>query len=77
VFENRLVRKIFGPKRNVVIGGWRKLHNEELHNFILNNMGEECDMHGRCLKCIENFGKPGKRSLERHKHKWEDSLKIS
>jgi hypothetical protein len=28
VFENRVLRRIFGPKRNKVIGGWRKLHNE-------------------------------------------------
>jgi hypothetical protein len=33
VFENRLLRKIFGPKRDERIGGWRKLHNEELHNL--------------------------------------------
>jgi hypothetical protein len=31
VFENRIVRRIFGPKRNEVTGEWRKLHNEELH----------------------------------------------
>jgi hypothetical protein len=33
VFENRVVRGIFGPKRNEVTGGWRELHNEELHNL--------------------------------------------
>jgi hypothetical protein len=35
VFENRLLRRklVFGPKRNEVIGGLRKLHNEELHNL--------------------------------------------
>jgi hypothetical protein len=33
VSENRLLRKIFGPKREEVAGGWRRLHNEELHNF--------------------------------------------
>jgi hypothetical protein len=32
VFENRVLR-IFGPKRDEVTGGWRKLHNEELHNL--------------------------------------------
>jgi hypothetical protein len=32
VFENRVLRIIFGLKREV-IGGWRKLHNEEFHNF--------------------------------------------
>jgi hypothetical protein len=33
VFENRVLRRIFGPKANKVIGGWRKLHNEDLHNL--------------------------------------------
>jgi hypothetical protein len=31
VFENRVLRRMFGPKRAEVTGGWRKLHNEELH----------------------------------------------
>jgi hypothetical protein len=31
--ENRVPRRIFGPKRNEVIGSWRNLHNEELHNL--------------------------------------------
>jgi hypothetical protein len=33
VFENRVLRRIFGPKRDEVTGGWRKLHNEELHKL--------------------------------------------
>jgi hypothetical protein len=33
VFENRLLRRILGPKRDEVTGGWRKLHNEELHKL--------------------------------------------
>jgi hypothetical protein len=33
VFENRVLRRIFGPKRDEVIGGWRKLHNKELYNL--------------------------------------------
>jgi hypothetical protein len=33
VFENRVLRRIFVPKRNEVTGEWRKLHNEELHNL--------------------------------------------
>jgi hypothetical protein len=33
VFENRVLRIIFGPKRDEVTGGWRKLRNEELHNL--------------------------------------------
>jgi hypothetical protein len=45
VFQNRVLRRIFGPKRDEVTGGgggWRKLHNEDLHNLysspsIINN----------------------------------------
>jgi hypothetical protein len=33
VFENRVLRRIFGPKRDEVTRDWRKLHNEELHNL--------------------------------------------
>jgi hypothetical protein len=33
VFENRVLRRIFGPKRDEVTGGWRQLHNEKLHNL--------------------------------------------
>jgi hypothetical protein len=59
VFENRLLRRIFGPKRNEVMGSWRKLHNEELHDlysspFIIrtckvkeNEVGGTCGTNGR------------------------------
>jgi hypothetical protein len=33
VFENKVLRRIFGPKRNEVTGGWRKLHNEEFRDL--------------------------------------------
>jgi hypothetical protein len=33
VFESRGLRRIFGPKRDKVMGDWRKLHNEKLHNL--------------------------------------------
>jgi hypothetical protein len=35
VFENRVLRRIFGPKMNGVTGGWRKMHKENLHDFVL------------------------------------------
>jgi hypothetical protein len=35
VCENRVLRRIFGPKREEVVGGWRRLHNEELHNLCI------------------------------------------
>ena len=46
VFENRVLRKIFGPKRDEVTGEWRKLHNEKLNDlyfssiFTGSNLGE-------------------------------------
>jgi hypothetical protein len=33
LFKSRVLRRIFGPKRDEVTGGWRKLHNEELHSL--------------------------------------------
>jgi hypothetical protein len=33
VFENRMLKRILGPKRDEVTGEWRKLHNEELHDL--------------------------------------------
>jgi hypothetical protein len=33
VFENRVLRRIFGPRRDEVMEDWKKLHNEELHNL--------------------------------------------
>jgi hypothetical protein len=33
VFENRVLRRIFGPKRDEMTGGWRKLHNGEVNNM--------------------------------------------
>jgi hypothetical protein len=40
VFENRVLRRIFGPKRDDVTGDWRKLHNEELHNLYFPSLGQ-------------------------------------
>jgi hypothetical protein len=38
VFENRVLRRIFGPKRGLVGGGWRSLCNEELHNLYTSHI---------------------------------------
>jgi hypothetical protein len=35
MFENKGLRRLFGPKRSEVTGGWRKLHNEEISIFCL------------------------------------------
>jgi hypothetical protein len=58
VFENRMLRRIFGPKRDEVMGGWRKLQNEELQNLYSSpsiiriiikegEMGRACSMNGK------------------------------
>jgi hypothetical protein len=58
VFENRVLRRIFGPKRDEESGEWRKLHNEELHilyspkyywadQIKKNEVGGTCGTHGR------------------------------
>ena len=58
VFENRVLRRIFGPKRDEITGEWRKLHNEELNDLYCssnivrviksrkNKMGGACSMYG-------------------------------
>jgi hypothetical protein len=38
MFENRMLRIIFGPKRDEVTGGWRKLRKEEVHNSYSNRL---------------------------------------
>ena len=38
MFENRVLRRVFGPKRDEVTGEWRKLHNEELNVYSLSNI---------------------------------------
>jgi hypothetical protein len=65
VFENRVLRKIFGPKRDDVTGQWRRLHNKELHagcssyhsrEQIKNNeMGKACGTYGGEERCIQSF----------------------
>jgi hypothetical protein len=52
VFENRVLKRIFGPKGDEVTGGWRKLHNEELHNLYSSpsiiRMIKEAEMSRAC-----------------------------
>jgi hypothetical protein len=71
VFENRVLRRTFGPERDEVTGGQRKLHNED-------KMGMECSTNGGEAECIQYIGgKPeGKRPLGRPRHIWVDNIKI-
>jgi hypothetical protein len=90
VFENRVQRRIFGQKRDEVTGGWRKLHNEELHNlnFLLSiiRMTKSRRMrwagHVAWIGAKQNahrilVGKPkGNRPLGRPRHRWVDNIKM-
>jgi hypothetical protein len=90
VFENRVLRRIFTPKRNEVMGERTKLHSRELHNLYsspniirqiksrrMRWMGHVAHM-GEERKVYKVFvGKPeGRRPLRRLRHRWEDGLRI-
>jgi hypothetical protein len=86
VFENRVLRRIFGPKRDEVRGEWRRLHNKELYavysspNMIrviksrrLRWTGHVARMGERSCAYRALVGKPeGRRSLRRPWRRWED-----
>jgi hypothetical protein len=60
VFENRVLRRTFGPEREEVIGGWRTLHNEKvLTSFCSpNKKGDQVKMgelNERDEKCVQKF----------------------
>jgi hypothetical protein len=90
VFENRVLRRIFGPKRDEVIGGWRKLHNEELNNLYsspsiirmiksrrMRWAGPVARMCNKRNAYRVLVGKPeGKRSLGRTRRRWVDNIKM-
>jgi hypothetical protein len=90
VFENRVLRRIFGPKRDEVTGEWRKLHNEELHDLYSSptivRVIKSIRMRwaGNLARMGERRGvyrvlvwKPeGKRPLGRPRHRWEDNIKM-
>jgi hypothetical protein len=90
VFENRVLRRIFGPKRDDVTGDWRKLHNEELHNLyssqnitrIIKSRRMRWEEHVARMGETRNayrilVGKPeGKRPLGRLRRRWVDNNKI-
>jgi hypothetical protein len=58
VYENRILRGIFGPKREEVAGGWRRLHNEELHNLYSspNIIRTTKSMRMRCAGHVAHMG---------------------
>jgi hypothetical protein len=90
VFENTVLRRIFGPKRAEVTGGWRKLHNEELHGLYSSPsivrvikarrmrwawyVTRMGDVRGAYNILV---GRPeGRRPLGRPRRRWEDNIKM-
>jgi hypothetical protein len=90
VFENRVLRRVFGPKRDEVTGEWRKLHNGELNDlYSLPNIVQVVKSRrmrwaGHVARLGETrgmyrvlVGKPdGKRPLGRPRRRWEDNIKM-
>jgi hypothetical protein len=60
VFENKVLRGIFGPERDGVTGGWRKLHNEELHN-LYSSPSIIRIIKSRRMRWAEHMARIGKR----------------
>jgi hypothetical protein len=90
VFENMVLRRVFGPKRDEMTGEWRKLHNEELNDLysLLNIVrvvkSRRMRWEGHVARMGEErgvhrllVGKPeGKKPLRRPRHRWEDNIKM-
>jgi len=90
VCENRVLRRVFGSKREQVTGEWRKLHNEELRDlYSLPNIvrvvkSRKMRWAGHVARMVEGrgvhrvlVGKPeGKRPLGRPRRRWDDNIKM-
>jgi hypothetical protein len=90
VFENRVLRRIFGPKRDEATGEWRKLHNEELRDLYSSPRiiriieSRRMRFAGHVTRMGENWnayrllvGKPeGKSPLGRPRGRWVDNIRM-
>ena len=89
-FENRVLRKIFGAKRDEITGEWRKLHNAKLYalysspNIVRNLKSIRLRWAGHVARMEKSryayrvlVGKPeGKRPLGRPRRRWEDNIRM-
>jgi hypothetical protein len=86
VCKNKVLRKIYGPKREVG-GDWRRLHNEELHNFyaspdVVRVMKSRKMIRVAHLSSMrnsyKNFGwQTGREeTLGKHRRRWEDNIRM-
>jgi len=90
VFENRVLRRIFGPKRDEVTGAWRRLHIEELNDLysspnivrVIKSRRMRWTGHVACMGQGRGVyrvlvGKPeGKTPMGRFGRRWEDNIKM-
>jgi hypothetical protein len=82
VFENRVLRRIFGPKRDEVTGGWRKLYSSP--SIIIRIKSRKMRWSGHVTRMEEKrnayrilVGKPeGRRLLGRPRRRWVDNIKM-
>jgi hypothetical protein len=83
VFESKVVRRIFGWKRNYMTGEWRKLHNKELHDFYSSPSIIRI-MKSRRMRWVGFVGEKrntysslvGKRPLGRPRRRWLDNIRM-
>jgi hypothetical protein len=90
MFESGVMRRIFGPKRDEMIGEWRRLHNEELNdlysspNIIRVIKSRRMRWAGHIARMGEGRGayrvlvgrSEGRRPLGRPRHRWEGNIKM-
>jgi hypothetical protein len=82
LFENRVLRRIFGPKRDEVRGEWRRLHNEELNDLysspyiILVIKSRRMRWAGRGAHRILVGRREERRRLGIPRRRWEDNIKM-
>jgi hypothetical protein len=67
VLENRVLRRIFGPKRDEMAGGWRKLHNEELYN-LYSSPNKITMIKSRRVRWAGNATRTDRRIIRRRMH---------
>ena len=89
MFENMVLRRIFGPRRDKVTGEWRRLHNEELYDlysspnsvWVIKSRRMRWAGHVVCMGEEGGYrvlvGKlEGKRPLGRPRHRWVDNIRM-